>query len=620
MTIALPAAPSPNVPPRRALGRKLALALIGLVSFELIVEGVVSSWLNYREARATAVRLQREKAQSAAERINFFVSEIENQIGWTTRPDWGSVGLDQRRYDFIRLLRQAPAITELTQVDAAGKEQLRLSRLEPDIIDGGKDLSADPRFSEAAANKIWFSPVTFRHGSEPYMTIATAQAAKKPGVVIADVNLKLIWDAVSAIRVGESGNAYVVDARGKLIAHPDISLVLRETDLSALPQVAAALANPNPEARDIHNIVGDAPEGGRVLTAHAAIPRLGWTVFVQQPLREALAPLYASLIETAALLGLGLLLASLLGLYLARRIVAPIALLQAGAQRLGAGDLSQRLSVRTGDEIEALAREFNLMADQLQEYTTGLQQKVAAKTAELELANRHKSEFLANMSHELRTPLNAVIGFSDALKERMFGELNAKQMEYVGDINASGQHLLSLINDILDLAKIEAGRMELDLRRFDVASALENCRTLIRERAHRQGLTLDFEVAPGLGTWKADERKFKQIVLNLLTNAVKFTPAGGRVKVAASNGGDWLEVSVDDTGPGIAPADHQTIFEEFRQLRTHGEAKNEGTGLGLALTRRLVELHGGAIELDSDVGRGARFVVRLPREPSPAHG
>ena len=383
MTIALPAAPSPNVPPRRALGRKLALALIGLVSFELIVEGVVSSWLNYREARATAVRLQREKAQSAAERINFFVSEIENQIGWTTRPDWGSVGLDQRRYDFIRLLRQAPAITELTQVDAAGKEQLRLSRLEPDIIDGGKDLSADPRFSEAAANKIWFSPVTFRHGSEPYMTIATAQAAKKPGVVIADVNLKLIWDAVSAIRVGESGNAYVVDARGKLIAHPDISLVLRETDLSALPQVAAALANPNPEARDIHNIVGDAPEGGRVLTAHAAIPRLGWTVFVQQPLREALAPLYASLIETAALLGLGLLLASLLGLYLARRIVAPIALLQAGAQRLGAGDLSQRLSVRTGDEIEALADQFNLMAGQVRESHENLEGKVEARTQEL---------------------------------------------------------------------------------------------------------------------------------------------------------------------------------------------------------------------------------------------
>jgi signal transduction histidine kinase len=259
------------------------------------------------------------------------------------------------------------------------------------------------------------------------------------------------------------------------------------------------------------------------------------------------------------------------------------------------------------------------MADQLQGYTTGLEQRVAEKTAELELANRHKNEFLANMSHELRTPLNAVIGFSDALRDGMFGPLNAKQLEYVGDINGSGQHLLSLINDILDLAKIEAGRMELDVRRFDVASALENCRTLIRERAHRQGLTLDFEVAQGLGTWQADERKFKQIVLNLLTNAVKFTPAGGRVKVAASNGGDWLEVSVDDTGPGIAPADHERIFEEFRQLRAEGEAKNEGTGLGLALTRRLVELHGGAIELDSDLGRGARFVVRLPREPSPAH-
>jgi signal transduction histidine kinase len=321
-------------------------------------------------------------------------------------------------------------------------------------------------------------------------------------------------------------------------------------------------------------------------------------------------------VRSAVLTLAGLLLAIAASRSLARRLARPILRLRRGAERIAGGDLATRIDVRTGDEVEALARQFNVMADQLEDYTTGLQQKVAEKTQELELANRHKSEFLANMSHELRTPLNAVIGFSEALKERMFGDLNPKQMEYVQDIHASGQHLLSLINDILDLSKIEAGRMELDVRRFDVASALENCRTLIRERALRQGLALEFRVEEGLGTWKADERKFKQIVLNLLTNAVKFTPAGGKVQVRAANGGDWLEVIVADTGPGIAPSDHQVIFEEFRQLRAEGESKNEGTGLGLALTRRLVQLHGGEILLDSAVGHGATFIVRLPREPA----
>jgi signal transduction histidine kinase len=332
-----------------------------------------------------------------------------------------------------------------------------------------------------------------------------------------------------------------------------------------------------------------------------------------------LEPLYARLVRSAVLTLAGLLLAIAASRILARRLARPLLRLRRGAERIARGDLSTRIDVRTGDEVEALAREFNQMADQLEEYTTGLQQKVAAKTAELELANRHKSEFLANMSHELRTPLNAVIGFSDALHEKMFGDLNAKQIEYVRDIHSSGQHLLSLINDILDLAKIEAGRMELDVRRFDVAAALENCRTLIRERAQRQQLNLEFRVEPGIGTWKADERKFKQIVLNLLTNAVKFTPAGGRVRVEAANGGDWLEVRVSDTGPGIAATDHEAIFEEFRQLRTRGDAKNEGTGLGLALTRQLVALHGGELAVDSALGRGASFIVRLPRHP-PADG
>jgi signal transduction histidine kinase len=238
--------------------------------------------------------------------------------------------------------------------------------------------------------------------------------------------------------------------------------------------------------------------------------------------------------------------------------------------------------------------------------------EIQEKTRELEAANRHKDEFLASMSHELRTPLNAVIGFSEVLLERMFGELNDKQEEYLGDILASGRHLLSLINDILDLAKIEAGRMELDLEDFDLAQAIDNAVVLVRERATRKGLVLETALAPALGEVRADQRKIKQVLLNLLSNAVKFTPEGGRVEVRAARADDHVEVSVSDTGIGIAVEDQETVFEEFRQVGTDYAKKHEGTGLGLTLSRKFVELHGGRIAVKSRLGEGSTFTFTLP--------
>ncbi|HEV8095909.1 MAG TPA: ATP-binding protein [Burkholderiales bacterium] len=238
--------------------------------------------------------------------------------------------------------------------------------------------------------------------------------------------------------------------------------------------------------------------------------------------------------------------------------------------------------------------------------------EIQEKSRQLEIANRHKSEFLANMSHELRTPLNAIIGFSEVLDERYFGELNEKQADYVKDIHSSGRHLLQLINDILDLSKIEAGRMELDVAEFDLPAALQNALTLVRERAQRHGIALGLKVDGALGTFRADERKFKQIMLNLLSNAVKFTPEGGKVSVAAKLNGSAVEISVSDTGVGIAPEDQAIVFEEFRQVGRDYTRKAEGTGLGLALTRRFVELHGGAISLASMLGKGSTFTFTLP--------
>jgi signal transduction histidine kinase len=216
------------------------------------------------------------------------------------------------------------------------------------------------------------------------------------------------------------------------------------------------------------------------------------------------------------------------------------------------------------------------------------------------------------MSHELRTPLNAIIGFSEVMLERLFGEVNEKQEEYLQDILSSGRHLLSLINDILDLAKIEAGRMELEAGDFDLPQAIDNTLVLIRERAMRRGITVERSVDPALGEINGDERKVKQVLLNLLSNAVKFTPEGGRIEVRAAVADGTAEISVTDTGVGIAPEDQEAVFEEFRQVGTDYARKHEGTGLGLALARKFVELHGGKIWVKSQVGQGSTFTFAIP--------
>jgi signal transduction histidine kinase len=238
--------------------------------------------------------------------------------------------------------------------------------------------------------------------------------------------------------------------------------------------------------------------------------------------------------------------------------------------------------------------------------------EIEDKSRQIEAANRHKSEFLANMSHELRTPLNAIIGFSEVLGERLFGELNEKQAEYTQDILTSGQHLLSLINEILDLSKVEAGRMELEAASFDLPLAIDNARTFVRERATKHGITVDVDIDQRLGDFVGDERKIKQILLNLLSNAVKFTTEGGRIRIDARQSDEAVEISVSDTGTGIAPDDLPKIFEEFRQVGSDYAHKTEGTGLGLTLAKKFVELHGGKIWVESEVGKGSTFIFTLP--------
>jgi len=796
-----PAPTTGRVKRRGKLFRKYVVLFVAVVTGALLANGVIEIYFSYVENKAALVALQQEKAQAAAGRIESFVRDIERQLGWVTQPQLasGPAAIEQRLLDYNRLLKQVLPITEVSLLDGAGREQLRISRLAMNVIGSQADLSRDPRFTEAKPGHPYYGPVKFRKESEPYMTLAVAGSGKAGGVTVAEVNLKFIWDVVSQIRIGRAGTAFVVDGQGTLIAHPDIGLVLQKTSLAGLEQVKAALGAPVPGQPPASVTTARDAQGQHVLTAHATIVPLRWTVFVEQPIEEAFESLRASISRTALFLVLGIAFAIVASLVLARRMVTPIRALQAGAERVGAGDLGERIEVRTGDELQALAEQFNSMAARLQESYANLEQKVESrtrdlsealeqqtataeilraisssptdtqpvfdaiarrsvrlcdalysavfqvrggllhfvahsnlpeeglaaarqdypepvdgplysartlrdravthvpdtdtdpagtpetrdfarrvgyrsllqvpmlrgtdaigviavarsaagpfsnkeieilrtfgdqaviaientrlfqelreKTEQLEIANRHKSEFLANMSHELRTPLNAIIGFSEALLERWFGELNDKQDEYLQDVLSSGRHLLSLINDILDLSKIEAGRMELDLTTFNLPLALDNALTLVRERAMRHGIRLELAVGAGVGELVGDERKIKQILLNLLSNAVKFTPEGGHVGVRAERANGAVEVSVSDTGIGIAPEDQEAIFDEFRQVGTDYARKREGTGLGLTLARKFVELHGGTLWVKSRVGQGSTFTFALPERPWPA--
>ncbi len=289
-----------------------------------------------------------------------------------------------------------------------------------------------------------------------------------------------------------------------------------------------------------------------------------------------------------------------LGLILSWSLVGPIQSTEARLSEIAVGDFSGRVDVPNRDELGSLAAHVNQMNDELRRLY-----------GELETASRHKSEFLAHMSHELRTPLNAIIGFSQLLLQQLFGPVNAKQDEYLEDILASGNHLLSLISDVLDLSKVEAGQVQLEIGSFSLREALDSGVVMVRDRATGNGVRLTVGLEPGIDIVRGDERRVRQIVFNLLSNAVKFTPRGGEIAVAAARGDEEVQIHVADTGPGIALTDQGRIFEEFQQTDA-GVRQREGSGLGLALSRRLVELHGGRFWVESTPGHGSRFVFTLP--------
>jgi signal transduction histidine kinase/HAMP domain-containing protein len=787
-----------GAPRRGRLVRDYFLISVVLIGGGLITSGLIEIYFRYQESREELARLQKEIATGAAFKIEHFVQEIHNVLkGATKSRDIAPKGLTvDFRFELEKLLLIAPAVTEAIALNENGVIQVQASRLRTVLPDAKKDLSTAAPFKQAQRGKSYFGPVYFVRGSEPYMTIAVPIerfAGDVIGVLQAEVNLKYIGDVVSSITIGKAGYAYAVSRSGELIAHPDISLVLQRRNVRQLAVVKAAFEGP--EAAAAHAVIAPNIHGKEVLSSFALIRDFDWAVIVDRPVEEAYEALYASMLRTAALALIGLGMALFASYFLARRVIQPVRILREGVERIGTGDLGYRLNLKTGDEIEVLADEFNKMTSQLQESYANLEHKVEDRTRELtesldqqtatsevlkvisrsafdlqpvletlienatklcgadkgyihrlhgdvytiavsygasdefktfmkehpihasgretlvgrvvlerrpvhipdvladpdykwseaqkaggyrtllgvpmlregmpigviviwrerveaftekqialvttfadqaviaienvrlfqeiqdkneqlEAANKHKSQFLANVSHELRTPLNSIIGFTRLVLRKTEGQIEKLQKDNLQKVLISSEHLLNLINGLLDLAKIEAGRMEAYVESFKLDEVMRMTIATVEPLLKDGRVKLVTEIAPDIPPLKTDRDKLKQSVLNLLSNAVKFTEKG-EIKVAAWRDNGSLKLTVSDTGIGMKKEALDLIFEEFRQADMSSTRRYGGTGLGLAIVRRFINLLGGEIVVESEEGKGSKFTITMPMELKP---
>jgi signal transduction histidine kinase/CheY-like chemotaxis protein len=453
------------------------------------------------------------------------------------------------------------------------------------------------------SNKVYYGPVYFIDESQPYMTIAMAGVRPESGVIVGQVNLTFIWDVVSQIQVGKHGRAYVVDAAARLIAHPDISLVLRKTDMSRLAYVQAARAATSPEYSEQSAAID--LSGHEVLTAYARVAPVGWQVFTELPINEAYAPLYETLIRSGLLLLAALALAIFAGLLLARRMVVPIRALGEGAAQIGGGDLTHRIAIKTGDELEALGEQFNSMAARLSDSYATLERKVEERTRQLEIANLAKSRFLSAASHDLRQPLHALGLFVAQLRGRMAA---ADRARIVTGIEASLSAMNELFSALLDISKLDSGVLTPKVTEFPIAHLLKRVETTFAGTAREKGLALR---VVGSGAWvRSDFILLERIVFNLVSNAIRYT-ASGEVLVGCRRRSGALQIEVLDTGSGIPQDQHQLIFSEFYRIEKSDHDEG-GLGLGLAIVDRLCRLLQHPIAIKSTEQEGSCFSVTVP--------
>jgi signal transduction histidine kinase len=778
---------------RGRIVRRYFLFFATLVGGALIVSVLVEMGFRFHETRQTLEVVHRQMAELAALQIRNYIEDVAQGVRLAAQPRHVEQGrvTDDYIFDLRNLLRNVPAIRDVVALGLDGREQLRVSRIGPSQPNAQANHASSPYFAAAKAGQTYFGPVVFpRDSFEPRILIAVPiepYRGEVIGVLAAEVNVRYVWDVVQEIRIGESGYAYVVSGTGILVAHPDLHLVLQHKDLSSQPQVAALRdARGGAVGAGVYKNLN----GQGVFVAHAPIPNVGWTVLVERPLTEAYAPLLASLARTGGILLVVCIMAIGAAVLLGRRVVWPIEVLRRGAARLEAGELEARLDLKTGDEFEELAEDFNRMASRLQDAYAGLEQKVTERTqalersldevkglgdtiravsasldlqkvlqtivvhatelsrsdagliyefdeaaqvfrfraghllrpefialleqtpptfrdsimgraamsgtpeqvpdvgadasytikdlalaegyrsllavptfqggrviggivvgrravggftdreinlllnfangstiaienarlfleverknVALEQASQHKSAFLANMSHELRTPMNAILGFTDLLLDGIYGDLDERVRKPVELIQRNGQNLLRLINDVLDLSKIEAGRMDLDLEEYRPVEILDAVMATARPLAEGKGLALNASVDGKVEACYGDGKRMVQVLLNLVGNAVKFTRSGQvEVGVAAANG--QVHYTVKDTGIGIPPEQLDSIFDEFGQGDVTVTKEFGGTGLGLAIAKRFVTMQGGRIWVESTPEVGSTFHVVVPR-------
>lgn len=622
--------------PSSRLARKYAVFVASAICIALGLNAVIGTIFAFADQRALVVRAQREQAQAAADKIGSFVSGIMGQLDWVSQSGASANPGEDRRLDGLRLLRQVPAILELRQIGVDGRELLGLSRFGRDRVDSGTAWSADPMFQAALAQGSSYGEVAFRRGSEPYMVLAKRIAAPSEGVALATVNLTFIKDLVSRLKVGEDGRAYVVTRDGRLIAHPDLRFVLRNTNIG--PLLAAheqAGARRGRDAAATGLSIRDV-EGRPVLSVVTKVPDLDWSVVVDLPRREAFAPIYASILRSLAILVVALVVAVLASIVLSRRLVAPIRALSDGAGRIGRGQLDERIAIRTGDELQELGDQFNLMAERLQESRAVLEDKVKERTAALaaaleqasagrlaaeqarhvaEEATKAKSRFLAVVGHDIRTPLSGVLGVLEILDRKRMNRHDRRLVEMAA---ASGDTLINLANATLDLSRLEAGTESLELRDYEPGALLTAAFTLMQPAAMKKEIALKLDLGSVAGArLHGDAGKLNRVVLNLLRNAISFTDRG-EIVLAAALQNDRLVVTVRDTGIGIEPAMQQKIFQDFVQVDPETGRRSGGVGLGLAICTKLAELMGGRLSVVSAVGAGSTFTVDLPAVPAKA--
>ena len=594
---------------RRTLFLSYATMIGGLVSVLLATCAGLAMYLAFVEAREALAELQREKARSAAATIEHFIGDIDRRTRLAHELFVAAQlagDAQEARLEYLRLLRQMPSVWEVRNLGPDGHERLYVSRLHPDSAGSGADHSSRPEFRAAAEGRALFGPVYFAHESEPFAIIAVGGPSRGAGVTLAEVNLKVLWDVVSLLRVGGAGQAYVTDGRGLLIAHRDLSLVLRRTDLSGFGPVRSALASGASQPAGA-TLRGTA-EGSQtsVLITFRPIRGLDAYLFIEQPEAEALAPVYGLLWRMAALLALGLVLSLAASAWLARRMVNPVRALEAAAERIAAGNLDQRIEPGGADELGRLAEQFNRMTAQLRGVHAGLERTVESRTLALKNANEAKTRFLAVASHDLRQPLHALALFVERLDK---GSLDPRRRELVGHIENAVRALAELLDGLLDISRLYAGAVRPEVHAFPLAAVIDRVEHSCRASADEKGLRL--RVVPSSALVRSDPVLLERVLGNFASNAVRYTERGGIV-IGCRRRGAELRIDVLDTGPGIPAAERDKIFLEFYQVPSSTREPGKGLGLGLAIVERLARLLGHRIEVASPPGRGCRFSVFVP--------